>query len=33
LIGFVNPQACAYQFAVISRDGIATIQGKAVEKE
>ncbi len=30
LLGFVNATTCAYQFALIKREGIKTIGGKAI---
>jgi hypothetical protein len=32
LIGFINPKTCAYQFALIKREGIRTIGGKPITK-
>lgn len=33
LIGFLDPITCAYQFALIRREGIKTIGGKAIGKD
>jgi len=33
LMGFINPQEGAYEFALIRRDGIKTIAGKEIEKD
>ncbi|APZ92027.1 hypothetical protein [Fuerstiella marisgermanici] len=33
LIGFLNPTEFAYQFALIKREGVKTIKGKAIEDE
>src|SRR5262245_4076437 len=32
-MGFVNPKACKYEFAVVSRDGIKSINGKTLKNE
>lgn len=33
LVGFIRPETCAYQFALIKRDGIQTIRGKPISND